>query len=90
MKFQKRAKKIYNNIVFPSFRKNKKYCIYDPVFEKMIHFGDDRYSDYTKTKNQKKRENYLKRSENIKGSWYRDPYSPNNLSRRLLWDFNEF
>ena len=40
------------------------------------------------TKPQKKyrRENYLKRTANIRGNWKDNPYSSNMLSRKILWD----
>ena len=50
-----------------------------------IHFGAAGMSDFTKHKDPKRRENYLKRTANMKGNWKDDMYSPNNLSRNLLW-----
>jgi hypothetical protein len=44
------------------------------------------YEDFTKHKDEKRRENYLKRTANIRGKWKDDPYSKNNLSRCLLWN----
>ena len=52
---------------------------------KKIHFGAMGYQDYTKHKDPHRRQNYLKRSGGIKGSWNKDPYSPNSLARSLLW-----
>ena len=52
---------------------------------KWIHFGAMGYEDYTKHKDDKRRENYLKRASNIKGSWKQNKYSPNNLAINLLW-----
>jgi hypothetical protein len=52
---------------------------------KWIHFGAIPYEDYTKHKDQERRERYLNRAENIKGSWRQNKYSPNNLAIHLLW-----
>ena len=52
---------------------------------KIINFGQMFFEDYTKHKDMARRMNYLRRSEGIKGKWRDDGYSPNNLSRRLLW-----
>lgn len=74
--------------VYLSKRKDKKYAIYDPNIKKLVHFGQMGYYDYTFHGNQQRRENYLKRTANIRGSWKNDRYSANNLSRILLWDAN--
>ena len=52
---------------------------------KFRHFGDIRYSDFTKHKNEVRRLSYHKRMSNIKGNWRDDEFSPNLLSLRLLW-----
>ena len=67
-----------------STHKNKKYMIWNNF--KMIHFGDIRYEDFTKSNNLEKREAYLKRTANIRSSWKNDKYSANNLARVILWD----
>ena len=36
----------------------------------------------------KHRTNYLNRSAGIKGDWASDKYSPNMLSRKILWSYN--
>lgn len=51
---------------------------------KTIHFGST-LEDYTYHKNDTRRQAYLKRSAGIKGNWKSDKYSPNMLSRSLLW-----
>jgi hypothetical protein len=43
------------------------------------------YEDYTKHKDDKRRQNYLLRASNIKGDWGKNPYSPNSLIFNLLW-----
>ena len=72
-------------ILYISDRKNKKFMIHDPHTNKWIHFGDLRFSDWTRHKNEQRRQNYLKRTVNIKGNWKGNPYSSNNLSRHILW-----
>lgn len=71
--------------VYLSPEKNKKYAIYDPNIDKLISFGNINFQDYTYHKNEIRRNNYLKRSANIKGNWKSNQYSPNNLARNLLW-----
>jgi hypothetical protein len=77
-------------VLFYSPKKDKKYRIYDPNNDKWVDFGsfNPPMMDYTKHKDEKRRENYLRRATNIKGNWRNNPYSPNNLSLHLLWDFN--
>ncbi len=71
--------------LFPARNSQKKYSIYDPKHHKWMDFGAIGYEDYTKHKDKKRRKNYLTRSRSIKGDWKRNPYSANNLSRRILW-----
>jgi len=78
------AIKKYNRPVYISTRKNKKYMIIDDN-NKMIHFGQLGYEDYTKHNDKDRRERYLKRALKIKGNWQNNPFSPNNLSINLLW-----
>jgi hypothetical protein len=84
---QQKAIKYFNkNVqVFPSNKPKKKYMILNPNTNKYIYFGQMGYEDFTKHKDLRRRQNYLKRSANIKGNWKDNPYSPNNLSRYLLW-----
>ena len=65
-----------------SEKKDKKYKVI--VDGKTVHFGST-MEDYTKHKDEKRRDNYLKRSAGIKGNWQNNKYSPNLLSRSLLW-----
>jgi hypothetical protein len=76
--------KKYNRPVFISTRKQKKYMIRDDN-NKMIHFGQLGYEDFTKHNDEDRRERYLKRTANIRGDWKENKFSPNNLSRNLLW-----
>ena len=64
--------------------KNKKYAIQTPN-GKIINFGQMGYEDYTKHKDETRRQNYLRRTSNINGDWKDNRYSPNNLSRNILW-----
>lgn len=70
--------------IFISDNKDKKYMIITPE-GKRVHFGNINYEDHTYHKNDIRRDNYLKRSGNIKGDWKQNKYSPNSLSRALLW-----
>ena len=83
---QRKAHEIYGNDVeiYRSKAKDKKYSIRNPQ-GKLINFGNIHYKDFTFTGDEQKRKNYLKRSVGIKGNWKNDKYSPNNLSRLLLW-----
>lgn len=72
-------------IIKLSTREEKKYMVYNPTEENWVHFGQMGYEDFTKHKDQERREDYLERSANIKGNWRENPYSPNNLARNLLW-----
>ena len=73
-----------NIILYKSNAKNKKYAIIDPN-NHIVNFGQLGYSDYTKTKDPVKQKHYLTRSAKIKGNWSNNKYSPNNLSRNILW-----
>ena len=83
---QKKAYEKYgkNAIILRSKTKNKKYAIKN-TYGKLINFGNINYEDFTKHSSEARREAYLKRSLGIKGDWKDNPYSPNNLSRYLLW-----
>jgi DNA-directed RNA polymerase beta subunit len=49
-----------------------------------VNFGSN-MEDFTKHNDEQRRQNYLKRSAGIRGNWKENKYSPNNLSRSLLW-----
>ena len=72
-------------IIRLSDKAKKKYMVFNPETHKWIYFGQMGYEDFTKHKDEKRRENYLKRSAHISGDWKKNKYSPNNLARRLLW-----
>lgn len=75
-----------NYELFISNAKNYKYTIIRSDNGRKIDFGGAGYYDYTKTKDERKRDAYLARSEKIKGNWKNDRWSRNWLSRNLLWD----
>ncbi len=58
IKVNKLSKLIYNKSVEPSTRKNKKYFIMNDD-NKYIHFGDLRYSDYTKHQDKERLKRFL-------------------------------
>jgi hypothetical protein len=68
----------------PSTRKGKKFMVENPK-GKMVHFGAKGYDDFTKHKDDTRRQNYLSRATKIKGDWKKDKYSPNNLAINILW-----
>ena len=84
-KVNKLSKMIYEKTVEPSTRKNKKYMIMNDN-NKLVHFGDLRYQDYTKHQDEERRKRYIGRATKIKGNWKSDKYSPNNLAINLLWN----
>jgi hypothetical protein len=87
---------VYNNLqkylrnatdLYISNRKNKKYMILNPYTNKMVHFGDIRYEDLTRHFDPIRRNSYLRRATNIRGTtWKDDPYSSNNLAIWTLWN----
>jgi hypothetical protein len=70
--------------ILPSTRKNKKFMVLNPE-NKYVHFGDNRYEDFTQHKDKDRQQKYLNRSSKIKGNWKDNKYSPNNLSINILW-----
>lgn len=69
-------------LIYRSFRPSKKYMVLSPD-DKWIHFGQMDYQDYTKHKDDERRENFLNRSSQWKN--LDDIYSPAFLSRYFLW-----
>jgi hypothetical protein len=43
------------------------------------------YEDFTKHKDEERRQQYLSRATNIKGNWKKNKYSPKNLAINILW-----
>jgi hypothetical protein len=71
----------YGLTVYLSPNKKKKYTIVDPN-NKITHFGQLGYEDYTKHLDEIRREQFLKRNAKWKDA---EPYSPAWLSYYLLW-----
>jgi hypothetical protein len=63
----------------------KKYMVLNPQTNKWIHFGQMGFQDFTKHKNPVRRHSYLQRTLFMRGNWKHNKYSPNNLSRNILW-----
>lgn len=70
-------------ILYKSTDKKKKYTIMNN--NKRVNFGQLGYEDFLKHKDVNRQSNYLARTDKIKGNWRTNPYSPNNLSRNILW-----
>lgn len=70
--------------VYVSTKPNKKYMIKKPD-GKYVHFGEMGFQDFTRSLDKEKQNRYLKRAMGIKGNWYSNEYSPNNLSIHLTW-----
>ena len=70
--------------LYVSNKPTKKYMVKKPD-GKFIHFGEMGFQDFTKHLDSARQERYLKRAMNIRGKWYADPYSANNLAIHLLW-----
>lgn len=87
-KVKEKAKEIYgpDAEILISPNKKKKYRILNPNTNRYIDFGGYPFEDFQKHEDETRRLRYLKRATNIKGNWRDDPYSPNMLSIRLLWD----
>jgi len=72
--------------LYRSTRKDKKFMVQRPD-GRWVHFGQQGAEDYTYHRNEIRRQNYINRASNIKGNWKDDPYSPNNLSLAILWEY---
>ena len=71
--------------LYPGRNSAKKYSVFDDKHQKWVNFGQIGYEDYTKHRDTKRRKNYLTRTRSIRGDWRKNKYSPNNLSRNILW-----
>lgn len=58
--------------------------------QKIVHFGDKRYTNFGIHKNKERLKNYLNRSAGIKDAQGRltknNPFSANYWSRKILWN----
>jgi len=78
----KKAKELNLNPIQLSSRKDKKYMVLNPKTNKMVHFGQMGYEDYTKHKDENRRELFKKRNHKWATA---EKYSPAWLSYYLLW-----
>jgi len=100
---KKRAKIEYYGYIFPAYNvpitankgdKHKKAVLvkYEDAV-KLVKFGLRGMQDYKQHYDEKRRDNYLKRSAGIKDKTGRptkdDPFSANYWSRRILWESKE-
>jgi len=84
--YEKAKKYLGKDVVIKlSDKPSKKYMILNPHTNKFVYFGQIGYEDFTKHQDQNRRQNYLRRTENMRGNWRNNKYSPNNLSRNILW-----
>ena len=79
----KQLKKYYGDEVdlYLSTSKNKKYMVFDEQGKK-VHFGDLRFSDWTKHKDKQKRNNFRNRNKRWADA---DIFTPAHLSYYILW-----
>ena len=70
--------------IYLSATKDKKFAVKTPD-GKVVNFGQKGYDDFTKHRDEQRRENYLARATKIKGNWAKDKYSANSLAINLLW-----
>ena len=84
----KNAKKLGAESLDYSTRKNNKYMATLPGGKK-VHFGSNKYSDFTIHKDKERRDKYLSRAMKIKNKkgelTYTNPESSNFWSVHLLW-----
>jgi len=78
----KKAKELHLNPIQLSSRKDKKYMVLNPKTNKMVHFGQMGYEDYTKHQGENRRELFRKRNHKWATA---EKYSPAWLSYYLLW-----
>jgi hypothetical protein len=84
--YKKAKQYLGNNVIIKlSDKPIKKFMVLNPHTNKWVYFGQIGYEDFTKHKDPIRRENYLRRTENMRGNWKNNKYSANNLSRNILW-----
>ena len=78
----------YPQEIKQSTNKNKKYTM---IFKnkktgrtKAVHFGDNRYEDYTMHKDDERKKRYINRHK--KNENWNDPTKAGTLSRFILWN----
>lgn len=78
---QQQANKYLGEKIYISTRKDKKFMVKNSE-GKWIHFGQFGYEDYTKHKDENRRDNFRRRN----AKWSKaEKYSPSWLSYWLLW-----
>ena len=78
----KKAKELHLNPIQLLTRKDKKYMVLNPKTNKIVHFGQMGYEDYTKHQDENRRELFRKRNHKWATA---EKYSPAWLSYYLLW-----
>lgn len=90
----RKAAREYNLDILEFGESNRLHKKYQVVFEYKnkihnIHFGDNRYEDYTTHKDKNRRDNYQKRASGIRNKsgklTYLDPRYANFWSYHILW-----
>lgn len=83
-KVHKKLEELFDGKIdlYLSSRKNKKYMIIDPNKNKMVHFGEMGYEDYTKHNDNDRRNDFRVRNDAWKN---KDIFTPAYLSYHLLW-----
>ena len=61
----KKAKELHLNPIQLSTRKDKKYMVLNPNTNKMVHFGQMGYEDFTNHKDEIRRQLFRKRNQKI-------------------------
>ena len=87
-KLTRNAKKLGDESLDYSTRKNNKYMVKLPSGKK-VHFGSVKYADYLTHKDKDRRDKYLARATKIKNKQgeltHNNPESANYWSTKLLW-----
>lgn len=70
-----------NDLFYPSTRKNKKWMVQHNG--KWVHFGDNRYEDFTQHGDLERQRRFLSRN----WKWeFAKPYTPASLAFHVLWN----
>ena len=87
----KNKKDLKPNKVYKSWLKDKKLVVrvIHKGIDKLVHFGQVGYSDFTIHKDTERRKRYLARAKGIKNKkgelTYKDRLSPNYWAVKILW-----
>jgi len=84
---EQRAYELGALLIVDSWLKHKKFAVF--YRDKWIHFGDNRYDDFTVHRDEDRRSNYIARASGIVDKYGRKTYklktSPNFWAYHLLW-----